>query len=329
MISEQRIVRPYAGADLIQQCLSGVRLCIGGEAVEPGQRLTFPPEPYLTSKVSVQLTDKDSDFESFRLAVCDGVSGAGYDLADLEILISTSSPRLKTSAVVFRCNLANIEDLTPTIGLTSESARPEAFQAPFGGCRVDLFVCLARELDVIPLRAWRRGTWLGRVFFRIETELGEIGFTPVPLDDEKRKLFSLSPDTLRFAHVDGPLDPEQGDNTIVLYVDQELLARLALAPMTKGAKAFQAQLFLDAMTALIYTASAEMNREPQEYGSISDIEGSICDRVLQRLAGKDSQAKEIFFEKTKTDPTLVVAHIEGLLPDLQKNLSSILSGVQS
>ena len=244
----------------------------------------------------------------------------------LSFWLSFRVPGSSLQQLYFGLNLEENEELN-NHRTSHFGCSPRCSKLPWGS-RVDLYLCLAHELEVAPLRAWRRGTWLGHLFFRVETDLGEIGFTPIPLDDEKRQLLGLSLDTLRYADIEGPLDPEQGDNAIVLYVDEELLARAALAPTTSAAKAFQAQLFLDAMTAVVYTASADMTRSPQDYGALVDIDGSIYDRILDRVAGTDKHSKEIFFEKTRSSPTLVLAHIEGLLSDLRKNLGSILTGGQ-
>ena len=122
-----------------------------------------------------------------------------------------------------------------------------------------------------------------------------------------------------------PWNPSRTGTGFLLYVDADLLARLALAPMTSAAKAFQAQLFLDTMTALVYSASASMN-ESSEYSSLADIEGSIYDRLLQRIAGQNRQLKEELYATTKTNPVRIVALVEGVLPDLRKSIASTLTG---
>lgn len=311
----------------MQAALDGVVLSVGGERVDPGGRVNTTAQSFLTAEVAL-LFGSDGDEAEARLKdIRIGVEEAGVDVDDVELLVVGSTGRLKLAEVLWQVALEDAGD-DRVVRLAHGTKRPDCLRSPFGGCRLDLYVCLRRHLPKKPLRPSRKGTWLGRCQFTISTDLGEIGFTPIPLDEETRDKLGLSSATLRYAEIEDPLDPDTTDDSVRLYVDAELLALLAMSPTTSGSKSFQRQLYLDAMTALVIEASRLLNEVPALPG-IDQIEGSLLDRLLNRAVGDDGDGhqseKEALMHMIRDKPMQFIAQIETWVPGLKKGLSASIS----
>jgi hypothetical protein len=164
----------------------------------------------------------------------------------------------------------------------------------------------------------------------LSTNLGEIGFTLQPLTDEKRTELGLPKRTIRYAVVDSPTDPEMGDEALTFWVDEEILARLALSPASPAAKSFQRQLFLDAMQAIVNEAARTPEIRQQ---SVDELEGSLLGRLIERAAGpRGAQSDEAFTDRKGdvmdfllNDPEKFAATIEDWVPELKKDLADSLT----
>ena len=125
------------------------------QPIEPGQRLTLPPDVYMRAKILLRLVEESGDFSLFRTNLLKGVTEAGYTPEELEVLIVGSTSRLRRSSVISRANLAELDDQSSPFTLAMPDPRSDLFRAPFGGCRIDLYVSLERQIKAQPLRAWR------------------------------------------------------------------------------------------------------------------------------------------------------------------------------
>lgn len=316
MSSEERVVRPYLGVDRLQKALSGFSLRVGNDVLDNGQRLMLSPLDYLSRTVAVALAGDGAPLAAVREQLVDGIDELGIERGDVELLIVLSTPRLKLSEIVWRRRLDEAHSLEPTVVIASGLERPLALQTPFGGCRVDVYLALSSPLDQVILRPWRKGTWIGHVAFVLSTDLGEIGFTPLPLDDETRSLLNVPKSTNRVVRIqESVLNPDVTDDALELYVDADLLATLAHFPSTAGARSFQRQLFLDAATAIVVEAlrSPELGDRGAE-----ELEGSLLGKVISLVAGRRAgeleQARrgrrEQVLGTLRNDPTLFIALLE-------------------
>src|SRR5690606_15842814 len=142
--------------------------------------------------------------------------------------------------------------------------------------------CLADEQPPRPLRPRRRGTWLGRVRFKLSTQLGELGFTPRRLTSEKRAELDLPDTTIRYVEVDPTaLLDEELDDAIDLYVDETILAYLGQAPDSASARSFQRQLFVDVVSAVVRAAPKVEGFDTLE---LAQMEESILFRIVDAAA---------------------------------------------
>lgn len=332
MNSESRIVRPYVGIDRLQRCLDEVGLDVGGEEIEVGGERILTAEKYLSLPVSIVLADDDTELSSLRYELAGGTEELGLDASDVELAVVAYSARLKRTDLVWRLRVTELEDLPARIEVASAAERPAGLRAPFGGCRVELYLCLSKQLEQEALRPWRLGTWIARARFKLRTDLGEFGFTPRALTDELRKEFKLPEGTNRYVRVDGATVPGVGEESVELYVDEELLGQLSEFKSTFGAIALQRQLFLDALSAIAF----ESLREPDfQDKSIDELEDSLCGRVVRLVAAaglKDTATvrrdkEEGALNMLRDDPARFLAHLEAEC-DTKPSWESAIKGEQ-
>lgn len=327
MSSEARVVRPYAGVGLIQRALDDARLLWGDASLDPNGRLSLRTIEYLAGQVRLELCPTGR-FGTFLGQILDGLRTAGIDPGQADLCAVATTPRLRLTDVVWRRPVARLQDGDRLVSLSNGDDRSTAFRAPHGGCEIGLYVLLATELEPRPLRPSRRGTWLGRVRFRVVTELGEIGSTPIPLTDDLRRNYELPDDALRYVRVESPLDPDAGPHSLEVYVDETILAQLTASPHTPGAKSFQRQLMLDSCRVVISMAQRELAAGADP--SADELDGSLIGNVIRLVVGGGSQAGEHaqqWIRMLRTNPEAserLMAYVEHAVEHLRSDLSKVI-----
>jgi len=324
MSSEQRVVRPYPKVDAVQKLLDAVVLGFGGARIAAGGRLRVGVDSFLTDPLSVIMSADENGQSEFVTELLTAVDDAGLKPDQVELVLLLTTPRLRIAEVVWRQNLTELADVPPRVVVGGGDERPAALQAPFGGCRARFMALLAESVDPQPLRPVHRGTWLGRAEYTIDTQLGDSGFTLIPLTDEVRAEHRLHADTLRFVLADRVTDPEMdASDAMSVYIDEDVLARLASEPNSRGARSFQQQLFLDAMTTVIYSGSLEMaaGESPESFMEGRDsLLGRLVSRVATREHRVDTGSAQSYWEAVRDDPGRFVSLVEGWLPNFKKSL---------
>lgn len=282
MSSEKRLLRPYVGLDAFQDILDEFRLVVGGlkaDALQP--RLSLPATSFLHDPTVLLLAgSQDAAEEALRRA-----TGAAEELeippSDVELVVLASTPYLRLVDIVHRCPLDDLEALPQKITMVGDDEGVRALRAPIGGCDIEAFFVLRRSQPAKPLRPRRKGTWLGRIRFTLRTEMGELGFTPRFLTAAIREEHGLPDDAIRFVDVNVDALME-GDihEAVELYVDEELLTQLNQSTNTPGARAFQRQLFLDAIGAMVRAA----RMTPFADVELVELEGTVLGRLVDAAA---------------------------------------------
>jgi len=319
MGNEEIVVRPFAGTESLQSLLSECHLFIGKQLAKPGSRTTIDIRDYGSTPISLNFASDSNGLKTFTDSLERGVAESELKLDEVALVVTISTPRLKTVDIVWEFELKQLGKLPRSVQLVTTSSKSESAQAPFGGCSIDAYILISRELEKQSLRPWRRGTWLGRARFEIDSNLTDVGFLPTPLRDEDRRRLGLNKSTVYYVSIENALEVGLNGNSLELFVDDGLLARLAKSPLTAASRLIQAQLFLDTMAALIYQASAEA-----QDAVISDIEGTLLDRLLERLSGSNRGSRQYLFEILKTRPALLVSHLQGLVTDLRSDIFDVL-----
>lgn len=331
MSSEERIIRPYEGVERISRVLDDAYVQMSPQhRIDAGQTKRLVASEFLAFPVQLWLGKDEAALDAMRDELGLGVKEAGLQLGDVALLVVLSSPRLKLVEMSWHRKGDELDDLRPHLDLVGES-RPAPLRTPFGGCRIDVYVLLAEHLEEAPLRPWRKGTWLAHTRFEIKTDLGDIGFTPLPLTADKRDQFGLPAGTIRHAVVEDPFAEASGADAVLLYVDEELLNQLALQPSLAAAKAFQRQLFIDAMSAVIHSASKSQELETKALG---DLEGTVIGRLIDRLAGASSDRtaeehrhrSEELMKDVREQPAKVIGWVEAIVPGLRTGMVDLLRG---
>lgn len=280
MTSEKRVVRPYKGVDVFQEVLASAHVRIGGRSVGPGERLTMSSSSFLHDPVIVALGEDEDDVEKKRRVVVEAAETMGIDPGHLELLVIASTPYLKLLDVVHQERLDRVDAIPRDLKLIRDDV--QALRTPSGGCDLEVAFVLSEDQPPEPLRPRRRGTWLGRVRFKLRTDLGERGFTPRRLTPEKRAALRLPDGTVRYIEVDADaLLLADIDDAVELYVDETVLAFLDQARDSVGARLFQRQLFIDVVSAIVRAAQRIDGFEGLE---LAEIENSALLRIVEMAA---------------------------------------------
>lgn len=332
MSTETRTIRPFTGLGDLENVLEGITLHFGRDRVPANGGITvdFPPHEFLLRPVSVEWEwGADSEaFDQFKARLVNGAARADIPLDSLALVVVASSTFLKIADIVFTCPVENIEQLTPITALT-EPTRPQAFDAPYSGFKVDTYLLLNRELPFRALRPHRLGTWIARAQFRVETTQGPAVLPPTPLTDGVRARYRLPAKTVRFLDFreHNVLEPYAEQEPPAFYVDEKLLAQMNARRNSPASKALQLQLAIDFITAVIRRASASDDLVGLRY---DDLRATLLGNAIRVAAGPNPSEKDLdnLVTKVKETPEYVIARAEHFV-DIQSGFIGCLEDVES
>ena len=327
MSSETRLVRPYVGGQEFQQMLDSCTLRCADEIVEGGGEVSVSLDEYLNYPFELRMENI-----SWGLAEA-GTSALELKPGDVDLLVLVAAPRLRFVDTIFRRDLSEAGSMPDHVPLSSPE-RPRALRAPHGGADVRVYFCLNKHLDPRPLSPWRKGTWLGQQRYRVRSDLSGSGFVPIRMTDEDREHLGIPKDTARFVTLDDgdPFDVDPAADIVKLYVDGDLLDRLAVATSTPVGKHIQRQLFLDATSAIIFAAHRRLAQDPG-LGSqhVDDFRGSLVHKLTEVVASKGMDTascdqRQTEFRRLRDTPTAFLAQIEaktGMRKDMLASFGDI------
>lgn len=309
MSAETRVLRPYHAGEAFQRALSGCELVGPDRRWSGGDRAGVELHDYLNFPFAIEFGSVPGGL------LVEAARESGLSLEEVDLVVLVTSPRLRMVDVAFRTCLSGLDVLPDKVELT-RPVRPRAFSAPHSGANIQVNFCLNTWREPRLLSPWRLGTWLGREEFAIRSTLSESGFTPLKLTDADRERLELPKDTSRFATLEDqdPFDSDPSPNALRLYVDEELLDRLAVTATTPVGRQLQRQLFLDSVTAIVFAACDRVRRTPSlGENHIDDFEGSLIHRVVSMLAGKDKAGqddRQALFHRLMDEPVTFLAAVE-------------------
>lgn len=330
MSKETRTIRPFKTLGSIGEAFQGIVLHHGQDACQPEGTIVadISPHEYLLRPVSLQWSEDEAAFDTFKEKITAGVEEAGLPADAVAIVVVASTTFLKIADVVLFNSLTELSLLTRITDLTSPQ-RPRAFSAPFSGFSVDTYLLLSRSLSPQPLRPHIRGTWLARAQFRVETSLGPALLPPTPLTDAIRAELRLPAKTIRYLYFGDHdlLRPCADQEQPVFYVDENLLANLNARRRSPASKALQLQLAHDFVSAVVYRAasSEEIVRVGYE-----DVRSSLLGSALRIAAGSAGTQidREELLKLVRTNPAYVVARAEHNI-DLASGFKGIFEDQES
>jgi hypothetical protein len=330
MNTETRTIRPFTGLGGLDEVLEGVVLHFGPDAVRANESiaLDMPPYEFLLRPVHLEWAADEVSFHEFKDLLVTRALRAEIPLDSLSLVVVASSSFLKIAEIVFTWPVDDIDALPRQTALT-EVRRPRAFNTPFSGFRVDVYLLLDRDLAFRPLRPHRRGTWIARSNYRIETTLGPAVLPPTPLTDEIRTRYGLPAKTIRYFDF-GDHDvtqPYAEQEPPVFYIDANLLGQLNARRNSPASRAIQLQLAIDFIHAVIRRASASNDLDGLKY---DDLRATLLGNVLRVAAGPGASHADLdnLVRKVQDDPEYVVARAEHFA-DVQSGFVGCLEEAES
>lgn len=324
MSTETRTIRPFAISRSLATVLSKAVLRFGSDECAAGGRITIvDSELHVRKRAEIHWAPDDESFEVFKKTLAEGWSADGFDPSALALLVIATTPYLKITDVVYHTSCSNLNSMARIVALTVPD-RSKAFCCPHHGATVNTFLLLTQALEPLPLRPWRRGTWLARETFRIATEQSQRLFHPKPLDDETRKQLGLPPKTMHYVRMDDvdPLEPYEA-GALDLYVDRELLDDLSARPRHPVSRAIQLQLARDVIAAIIRAAVVRENDLSSR--TWRDLGDSLLAKVL-RIAAKAGASHDQLLREVISDPAKVIARAEAAFDLLVRTREAVRNG---
>jgi len=314
MSTEQRDFRPFDEISSLDSFIRAWTLRIGGTEVGSGGRILLEDAQFLNDPAELRIP-LDNLTDSVLLdQVGSELESVGLTLDDLGFAVNLSSPYLRISEFRHVVPFKELAQMGSRLSLT-DGVRPDALRSPRAGCSVAAIVYLRTEKSPGVRRPWRFGTWISRADFSIETIRAFTGFTPLPLTPELKKELGLAAGTLRFISLEdqSPLEEGISEDSVRVYVDSSVLAKISAQPRSKGAIAFQRQLFVDAVSAILAIARTEPEFQDVTW---SGVKQSLLGRVLELLVpataeqvARDATAAT-YLDIAKDNPARLMTFIE-------------------
>ena len=325
-----RTIRPFVGIGTLQDVMSQCLLHFGADPCQADGTLhvDISPHEFLLRPVALDWTTDDDSFSAFRLALVAGASEAEIPLTDLALVVVTSTPFLRFSEIVFQHHLRDLESLPRSVNLTEGPPRPRAFSAPHSGFRVDAFLVIAASRPRVPLRPYRKGTWLSRSRFVVTTTMATAILPPAPLTAEVRQRFRLPAKSMRYVdwNEHDVTEPHAMQNDPVLYVDEDLLAQLNSRRASATGRAVQVQLVVDFLSQVVQRGAAK-GEDLLTY-TYDDIRESLLGSVVRIAAGPGASdaRRTALLHDVPRDSGMVIANVEHAIDALSAYAASMKDG---
>lgn len=310
MATASRTIRPYQGLASLSTIFENSLLHFGTDLCSADKRLHIElhPHEFLLRPVSLEWAPDDGAFQDFLERARHGLRAAELEPSTVELVVIAKSPYLKLADLVFRRRASDLAALPRRVELTRSQAR--ALSAPFSGFEIVVAFALACHLPRAALKPYRKGTWLTRAIFGVDTRLSHVVFSPVPLTPEIRTSLKIGAKATRFIDLDHHdiTQPIEGQEEPKFYVDAELLAQLNVRRASPMSKALQAQLALDFVSTIIRHAyKSELTGIRYE-----EIRSSLLGSVVRMLAGEaaDESKNNEILAMILDRPTQAIANLE-------------------
>ena len=333
MASEQRASRPYSGLRKCQQAFQETVLSVGEREVAHGGALRVSVTEFLNERFQISFGEDRQSFATLVSELKTAADTHGISSDDLKIVVIASSTYWKITKELFSASLDEFTALDgPNVTLAGRHDRERPLTFTAKTLRIEAGCLLSKTIEKRPLRPFRKGTWLAKTRYAVNTGQDFEGFEPKPLDAPARRELDIGDyeETQRFMHVEAdPTDPETTDEEFVLYVDELTLKSLEENPRTLGTSLMQRILFMDMARAIIYRASDVIYEDKKSMG---DIKNSVFDKVLDAFSRDDKGAvdedtKEKLFASVKATPEIFVACVEDTLEaGFGRDIRELVSG---
>ncbi len=321
MSRELRVVPPFDLPTGLLEALETSVLHFGDVDCASGGRVVVEDrDSFYRPNVSISWA---RDHRGFLRCLDQGLKEISLQPTDTTLLVQVQTRYLGLTQEALHRSLRDLQALEPTTDL----ANCEALRAGNRGVRIRAYLLLNRNVEPQPFRPWRKGTWLARAEFNVDTDwLGAL-FRPTPLDAQQRKELGLPNSVLRYMYLgdhDPLASPDADTEQPIFYVDEDLLARLDAWSGSPMARATQLQLVQDFVTAIVHHGSRAL-RQREEIPAWEDAKESLLGRMLLVAAGKRVDPAALL-EEVREEPTLVLARFEHEIKLRKEYIDSVGEG---
>ena len=325
MNSEARIVRPFVSFGDADALFRHARLAFGNQICEADSQIIFDGDPteFLASGCAIEWSDSLEETETAIEEVQSALRDVGVELGEASLVILASSRYLQIADIVVAVPVSDLSGAQHHV-VEVAGQRARALRAVHHGFTISAYIALNADRESEPLRPHRRGTWLSATDFRVALESTSNLFQPRPLTDEVRRVLDLGSNVTRYIEWEDHNvvhDAEQ-QALPVLYVDQRILGQLDAHARTSASKAFQHQLVVDFIEAVIFEAARTPDLENMTY---EDVRDSLVGRIIKMAAPKSSSYRQDLLDRIASDPRWVVAQVENVV-NLRRPILALLEG---
>lgn len=315
MYKETRPVRPFSVPVEFHRALEGVRFHMGDQICDPDQKIVVGPhEEWLRTKPELAWATGESEFTDFKKALASGVEETGCEPASLGLVVTAYTKYLRITDILLCHSLDDLDTLPRTREFAGVH-RTAALQASTHGTVIVAYVALLADQPPVPLKPWRKGTWLARVGFRLETEIAKEMFRPTPLDDDARQRLNLPKGTVRYFSIGehNPLAPYDESEQPEFYVDTDLLTQIDHAASSPVGRALQTQLACDFISGVVL--ACKDRADELECATWETLQDSLLGRIIGLIAGSGSDAarRNQLITDARSNPARLIALAEDAL----------------
>lgn len=312
MSTEQRDIRPIGVVDALQDLLSAAVLHVGAQTFEIDDRVMLEEIDYMHAQIAVSLGGP-AKVAAALAAAAPELAALDLELRHLEFTVILTSGYLRILEFRHRMPLADLATADELLVLTT-GERPAALRTWRSGCTIELSVHLSEQRPKKILKPWRVGSWVARSAWGLTTDAGFTGFTPKPLTAEKKTEFGLAPKAVRYITLGAsPLEQDVTEESVELWLDADLLAKISANPKSKVAVSMQRQLFVDAVAVVV-----NETRVAEEFDLLvwSDVEKTLLGRVISLVTPNASteearrKAGTEYLDMLKADPARFMTFVE-------------------
>jgi len=326
MNAETRIIRPFVGLRDLEGCLEEVVLHFGRDVIEANGSITvdLTPHDFLLRRVWLEWSAEEK-FRSFKKQLISAAEEAGIDPDSLALVVIGTSAFLRVAEVLLSHSLSELASLEPRVEL-SHLPKWSSLKTPFSGFSIEVYLLLRKHLPKRPLKPHRKGTWLARSRYRVDTTYVPALLALTPLDDEVRSEYQLLPKTLKFIDFGdhNVTEPANEQDPPTVYLDEKLLSQLSARRSSPVGRIIQAQLAHEFISGVIWHAVHQADVAEM---TMDDLRGSLFGNVVRQIAGSGAseQSLDSMIRWIVSEPHRAIARAEhsmGLLDIYNKSLES-------
>lgn len=331
MSTESRDHRPFVVDASLESTLSRVKLRCGDQHCLPNGRISLSRASFLHYTPILEFADDETRMTEYRRTLREALANSGLAPALASIVVSVRSGYLKSTDVVYRLTLDELERLPSNIPLVTAD-RPAGLAAPHHGCDITASIVLARDNDgQEPSRPRAKGYWMTQVSFSLNNDDHTRLYQIRKLTPETRGERGLGADVTKYLEVSDSKDlvaPLDEGTIPILWLDEEV-ADAVDSPVNNSVSSLVqydlAIYFLQECVRQFATYAQHETEGTYHEWNIQDIKQSVMGEIIRLAAGRDAtdEALQNLLESAQSEPEKFCANLEDMY-ELRRELLRVL-----